>query len=253
MRAYVQQVRQDSSFYLASVQASHWFWERGYEVIPFRFQDIQAGALDEWLLHHADEMIVRAGVESVRLLLTRANRPPPPNFDLPNSLSPWIGRFTWETTLGEVRNQVDSEVPFNPFHVKPLLHHKLFKGTVVYGLRDLIASAAVPDDTPVLAQQRIDFVSEWRVSILRDKILNVSHYKGNPLLFPDVGVLQSAIEAFTERPIAFPRAFCSGSPPSSGWPVRPPASPTPRAASSDCRERSQPPSSFSSRWPPSSS
>jgi hypothetical protein len=73
----------------------------------------------------------------------------------------------------------------------------------VYGLRDLIASAAVPDNTPVLAQQRIEFVSEWRVSILRDKILNVANYKGNPLLFPDVGMMQSAIEAFTERPIAF--------------------------------------------------
>ncbi len=203
MRAYVQQVKQDSSFYLASIEASHWFWERGYEVVSFRFQDIHAGLLDEWLLERSDETVVRAGVEAIRTLLARAGRPTPPNFDLPDSLSPWICRFTWETTLGEVRNQVDSEVPFNPFHVKPLLHHKLFKGTVVYGLRDLIASAAVPDNTPVLAQQRIEFVSEWRVSILRDKILNVANYKGNPLLFPDVGMMQSAIEAFTERPIAF--------------------------------------------------
>jgi hypothetical protein len=178
MRAYVQQVKQDSSFYLASIQASHWFWERGYEVVPFRFADIQAGVLDEYLFHHPEEMVVRAGVEAIRVLLARAGRPLPPILDLPPSLSPWIGRFTWETTLGEVRNQVDSEISFNPFHVKPLLHHKLFKGCVVYGLRDLIASASLPDDTPVLAQQRIEFVSEWRVSILRDKILNVAHYKG---------------------------------------------------------------------------
>ncbi|MEQ1827671.1 MAG: ATP-grasp domain-containing protein [Pirellula sp.] len=203
MRAYVQQVKQDATFYLASLEASHWFWERGYEVVPFRFADIQAGALDDWLLNRADEMLVRAGVEATRLLLSRAGRPHPPNFDLPDSLSPWIGRFTWETTLGEVRDQVDSAVPFNPFHVKPLFHSKLFKGTVVYGLRDLIASAAVPDDTPVLAQQRIEFISEWRVSILRDKILNVGHYKGNPLRFPNVEVVQAAIESFADRPIAF--------------------------------------------------
>jgi hypothetical protein len=203
MRAYVQQVKQDSSFYLASIEAAHWFWERGYEVVPFKFPDIQAGCLDEWLIHHADEMVVRSVAEGIRLLLARAGRPAPPNFDLPDSLSPWISRFTWETTLGEVRNQVDCEVPFNPFHVKPLKHHKLFKGVVVYGLRDLIASAALPDDTPVLAQQRIEFVSEWRVSILRDKILNVAHYKGDPLLFPHVGTMKTAIEAFIERPIAF--------------------------------------------------
>ena len=163
MRAYVQQVKQDSSFYLASIEASHWFWERGYEVVPFRFQDIHAGLLDEWLLERADETVVRAGVEAIRTLLARAGRPTPPNFDLPDSLSPWICRFTWEI---------------------------LFAGS----------SQRTP---PVLAQQRIEFVSEWRVSILRDKILNVANYKGNPLLFPDVGMMQSAIEAFTERPIAF--------------------------------------------------
>jgi hypothetical protein len=203
MRAYVQQVNQDSSFYLASIQAAHWFWERGYEVVSFRFPDIQSGTLDPWLLHRADEMVVRAGVEAIRLLMTRAGRPTPPVFDLPPSLSDWIGRFTWETTLGEVRNQVDSEVSFNPFHIKPLLHQKLFKGTVVYGLRDLIASAALPDDTPVLAQQRIEFISEWRVSVLRNKILNVANYKGDPLKFPDVTTVQAAIEAFNNRPIAF--------------------------------------------------
>jgi hypothetical protein len=203
MRAYVQQVNQDASFYLASLESSHWFWERGYEVIPFRFADIQHGGLDDWLIHRPDEMLVRGSPEATRLLLTRAGRPCPPNFDLPNALLPWIARFTWETTLGEVRNQVDSAVPFNPFHVKPLHHHKLFKGTVVYGLRDLIASAALPDDTPVLAQQRIDFASEWRVSILRDTILNVAHYKGDPLRFPDAEVIRAAVDAFSDRPIAF--------------------------------------------------
>ena len=112
MRAHVQQVRQDSAFYLASLEASHWFWERGYEVVAFRFADMQSGLLDAWL------------------------------------------------------------------------HDR-------------------PDETAVLAQQRIEFVSEWRVSILRNKILNVANYKGDPLRFPDVATVQSAIEAFSERPIAF--------------------------------------------------
>jgi hypothetical protein len=84
-----------------------------------------------------------------------------------------------------------------------LLHSKLFKGVVVYGLRDLIASASLPDNTPVLAQQKVEFVSEWRVSVLRDKILKVAHYRGNPLLFPDVSSIQSAVESFSDRPIAF--------------------------------------------------
>lgn len=203
MRAYVQQVRQESSFYLASIEASHWFWERGYEVVPFRASDIAAGQLDEWLLQRPDETVARATSETIRILLSRAGRPEPPVLDLPPSLSPWIGRFTWETTLGEVRNQVDSEVPFNPFHLKPLTHQNLFRGTMVYGLRDLIPSAGLPDETPVLAQQGVTFVSEWRVSVLRDRILNISNYKGDPLRFPDVESIQNAIEVFADRPIAF--------------------------------------------------
>ncbi len=203
MRAYVQEVKQGSAFYLASLVASYWFWERGYEVVPFRLTDIDRGGLDEWLLQRPEELVVRAKCDAIRSLLIRAGRTEPPVFDLPPSLSPWIGRFTWETTLGDVRNQVDSEVPFNPFHVKPLLHQELFKGTMVYGLRDLIPSAALPDETPVLAQHGVPFVSEWRTFILRDKILNVAHYKGDPLVFPHVPTMQSAIEAFADRPIAF--------------------------------------------------
>ena len=118
MRAYVQQVNQDSSFYLSSLEASHWFWECGYEVVPFRFADIHSGQLDLWLLPRSEEMVVRAGVEAIRNLLARAGRPSPPVFDLPHSLSQWIGRFTWETTLGEVRNQVDSEVSFKHMNLK---------------------------------------------------------------------------------------------------------------------------------------
>jgi hypothetical protein len=203
MRAYVQQVKQNTTIYLATIEAAHWFWERGYEVIWFQFGDIASGVLDEWLFSRPDEMVVRASAESTRSLLARAKRPDPPVLDLPSSLTPWIGRFTWETTLGEVRNQVDSEVPFNPFHIKPLGQQKLFKGTVVYGLRDLIASAGISDDTPVLAQQKIEFVSEWRSYILRDKILGVAHYKGNPLTFPNVEVMQESIDVFVDRPIAF--------------------------------------------------
>jgi len=74
----------------------------------------------------------------------------------------FVQQVKQDSTMGEVRNQVDSEVSFNPFHIKPLMHQKLFKGTVVYGLRDLIASAGIPDETPVLAQQKIEFASEWR-------------------------------------------------------------------------------------------
>jgi hypothetical protein len=74
---------------------------------------------------------------------------------------------------------------------------------VVRGFRDLTSTASVASETPILAQQCVDFRSEWRASILRGRILNVGHYKGDPLLFPDVDRMRSALESYDDRPIGF--------------------------------------------------
>lgn len=202
MRAYVQLVKKETPIYLAMEQASHWFWQRGYEVVRFEFEDVALGKLDEDLLQKPDEMVVRGGVETIRQLLARAGKPTPPNLDLPGSLQPWIGRRVWKTTLSEVRAAVGAD-GFEPLHIKPLLHHKLFTGMVVRSFRDLIPTAGLPADTPILAQQCVEFRSEWRASILRGRILNVGHYKGDPLLFPDADRVRSALEAYYDRPIGF--------------------------------------------------
>ena len=104
--------------------------------------------------------------------------------------------------MGEVRAAVDAE-DFAPIHIKPLIHHKLFSGMVVRAFRDLISTAGVPSELPVLAQEYVDFISEWRAAILRDRILKIGHYRGDPLAFPDAQAVKSAVPAFTDRPIAF--------------------------------------------------
>jgi hypothetical protein len=203
MKVFAHQVRPDSAYYLPILSASHWFWKRGYEIETFQTSSAQEGALDVKLQQCRDETIVRATPEMLRLILRRLGFAEPPLFELPPALNPWIGRFTWETTLGQVREQVDSEISLNPFHIRPLDHRRQFKGTIVYGLRDLIPSASLADETPVLAQQKIEFVSEWRAFVLRGKVLHVAHLKGSPLRFPDAEVILAALGAYTDRPIAF--------------------------------------------------
>ena len=202
VKAFVQRVRESDAIYLPMVEAAHWFGQRGYEVIWFEIADISKGELDNDLLRNPDEMIVRGGVGTIRQLLERAGRPAPPNIDLPSSLSKWIGRRHWPSTMGKIRSAVDSP-EFQPVHIKPLNWHKLFKGTVVKAFRDLIPSASVSADEPVLVQELVEFVSEWRAFILRDKILNISNYRGNPLAFPDADAVSAAVAAFEDRPIAF--------------------------------------------------
>jgi hypothetical protein len=203
MKVFVQQVKLDSPFYLPLANAAHWFWERSYEVHRFSLTEFHDGSLDDDFTQSRDETIAFSVPEVLRLMLKRWNRPEPTRFDLPPCLTPWIGRFTWETTLGQVREQVDSEISFNPFHIRPLDQRKLFKGTIVYGLRDLIPSASLSDETPVLAQQKVEFVSEWRAFIFRDKIVHLARTKGDVLRYPDREAMLDAVHAFSGRPIAY--------------------------------------------------
>jgi hypothetical protein len=90
-----------------------------------------------------------------------------------------------------------------PAHVKPRDHHKLFTGKVIATFRDWIALAGVPDDEPVIVQEVVEFVSEWRASILRGEIVHVGHYKGDPTRFPCAATMKAALSKFTNAPIGY--------------------------------------------------
>jgi hypothetical protein len=181
----------------------YWFWERGYDVVPFSVDDLRQGKLDDDLRNDPEQTLVYGAVAIVREALKRIGRPAPPNLDFPLSIRNYADRAIFETTMGTIRAWVDSEDSRLPLHIKPRDRQKLFKGVVVESFRDLMPSSGVPDDEPVLAQETVEFDSEWRATILRGEIVNVAHYKGDPLLFPDTVILQSALARFIDRPRAF--------------------------------------------------
>ena len=203
MRVLVQQVPKGHPSHDSFERSEYLFWERGYEVIRFSYEELNSGKFDQMLIHEASTTIVRAGVGTVLLAIQRAGRTAPNIVDLPQDLWPYAARRIWESTLGEFRREaIDSEFD-PPIHVKPLVHQKLFTGLVVSRFRDLIPTAHLGDDVQILCQEALCFESEWRSYILRDKILQVCCYKGNPLLFPSPSIMQEAVTAFKERPIAF--------------------------------------------------
>ncbi|HBN74909.1 MAG TPA: hypothetical protein DD473_03615 [Planctomycetaceae bacterium] len=203
MRVLVQQINKGQPTYDNFERSAYWFWERGYEVIRFRYEELNSGKFDELLIHEADSTIVRAGVGTVLLALQRAGRTAPQIYDLPRDLWPYTARRIWESTLGEFRSEATNS-EFEPaIHIKPLIHQKMFTGLVVSKFSNLIPTAHLDDDVQILCQETLCFESEWRSYILRDRILQVCCYKGNPLLFPDPSLMQKAIPAFQDRPIAF--------------------------------------------------
>lgn len=201
MRVYLQQCGFGEPIRANLAAVDYWFRFKGYEVLPFSTTELRCGDIDHHLIDDADNTILFGGVGTVREALVRAGRPAPPNLDLPDTVRHLAARRVWESTLGEVRSLVMRGE--GPVHVKPRDRGKLFTGTVMSAFNDLIPSAHVDDSEPVLVQEVVKFRSEWRATILRGHIINVSHYKGDPLSFPDPDVMLRGLRCFTDQPIGF--------------------------------------------------
>ena len=197
MRVYIQQ--QDSDWITPNCYiAAYWFRERGYEVVPFTWDDLKEQRLDL----SADTPLV-GGVGAVKEALRQIGAPQPPNINIPASIKKWADRNVWCSTLGEFRLLVQQEPEKLPLHIKPQDRHKVFNGMVVRRFRDLIPSAHVPPETTIVVQEVVTFVSEWRVFVLNGKILNVSNYRGDPITFPAPTTITLAVAEFTDAPVAY--------------------------------------------------
>jgi len=203
MKVYSLTAKQGDPRFLQAAQGDYWFWQRGYDVVPFQREQLQAGDLDFDLTQNIESTIVYASVSVVREAVNRAGRPDPPNIDFPTELESFVGRSISESTMGEVRRWEAEEPQRLPVHVKPRDRHKLFTGAVVNKFRDFIPLSGVPAEEPVIVQEVVEFASEWRASVLRGQILNVAHYKGDPMAFPDTNVVATALLAFKSAPIAY--------------------------------------------------
>lgn len=204
MRAYIQTCKLSDSLSENAQDARYGFLQRGYEIVDFSADDLYSGKLDYVLQHEADDMVLYGGCGTVREAVRRAGAPDPVNMDLPESLRAFWGRGVTQSTMGEIRHLVSTESQLLPVHVKPLNAQKLFTGLVVREFKNLIPSASVPAETPVLVQQCVNFLSEWRAYVLRGQIINVGNYRGDPLMFPDRDTMQAGLAAYAECPV-----FCA--------------------------------------------
>lgn len=183
-------------------QTCHWFEERGYNVTRFAKEDLIKGEYN-CVLSDKENVIVYGGGIVVREALKQLGVPEPTNLDLPESLLNFLGRKIRIGTLGEIR-KIESQNPeLLPLHIKPAKKHKLFPGMLISKFADLLPTSWVKDDEPVIIQEPVDFVSEWRATILRNKIINIAHYKGDPCCFPNVKTMEAGLVEFVARPIGF--------------------------------------------------
>jgi hypothetical protein len=132
---------------------------RGLDVV--KFSDITKAPL-------AKRTIVKGQINNVRWALAALGCEQPENIDIPDALRNFAKRKIWKSTLGKVAKT--SGATF----VKPLFGQKMFHGQIFGG--ELLNKFG--SEFPVLAQERVIFDEEFRVYVLRKKIMGISRYRG---------------------------------------------------------------------------
>jgi len=129
---------------------------------------------------------------------------PVPN-DYPKSLSPFMHRRIWKSTLGEAEREV-LEGSGTAVFVKPADRRKSFTGRVFEGMDDLYGVSGVSRRQEVWCSQVVKWQSEYRVYVNQDQIVSIDCYAGNSAPPLDQVALRQALTAFQTSGEA-PRAY----------------------------------------------
>lgn len=137
--------------------------------------------------------IVVGSVEVCSDWLTRCDIPVPKAIDLllfqefcHRELKPMLMSDFKQYALESVDN-------WTPVFIKPYQQIKAFTGFVVFDPR-LISLFSYDFDGPILVQPEIDIVSEYRVYVNCQRIVDIKHYSGDPLIFPDPNQIKKCVE-----------------------------------------------------------
>lgn len=168
------------------------FERRGTPVVLYTLKRIQRRnlplSLDSFIAGDMDAM--HGAMSQLKIDI------PAPN-DYPGSLTPFLCRRVWKSTLGEVERRVlDESGP--PVFVKPSERRKNFTGRVVGLSNDSMQIGAVSRGQEVWCSEVVTWKSEFRVYVIDDDIVGMDHYAGDPDEVLDLGTVQRALAAYRE-------------------------------------------------------
>ncbi len=183
MRAYIHSMRGEP-WNEECATAQRGFEELGIQCVPFSSNDV----LDQ---SRREDVVVGGLLVTGHALAMRGIKPP--SIDYPKSLSRFLGRRVWTTTVGKIESQD------LPLFIKPL-EEKELPGTVARDMTDLGDYLACGEGYPVLCSEPVRFVSEKRFFIRYGEIADVRHYRGDPSVQCDDAVVSDIIEAYAADP-----------------------------------------------------
>lgn len=165
--------------------------DMGFECIMFsKYEDL----VDH---HHTRGEIIVGGIEMIRKRLLDFDIDPPV-IDYPDELSTYLGRIIYKSTLSYITNHPEKW----PIFIKSQ-EQKRITGRVVKGPSDLVGIGSQGEDVDLFCSSVLPIKSEYRVFVRYGKVLDIKHYYGDPLIFPDPKIIEQVIGDYKTSPDAY--------------------------------------------------
>lgn len=166
--------------------AAYGFRQMGFEVINFTtYEQLKLSEKNDVIVGYAGPVETRLRDFGISI----------PDIDYPESISKYLGRKIWTSTINTINNNPDLWGVF----VKPI-KKKSFQGRVVNSARDLIGCGSTNGDQPVYVSEVLDFISEYRTFVRYGKIIDIRHYAGEWNVFPNAEAITNCVAEYTDSP-----------------------------------------------------
>lgn len=187
MKVLIQKVIKNNKLEFANVntfQLNEGFTSLGYEIDYFTAQ-----SLDKFDL--GTDIVVVGGIPIIDKVYEKLEIKNPYLADYPWYLRSFLGREIKQSTIKQVRDSLfGKEELEKAVFIKPLPpQRKSFTGHLIYRFNDLLVTAHLPEDTKVQVSEYVDFVSEYRVFIYKQSIIDIRRYSGNCLVQPSINLI----------------------------------------------------------------
>lgn len=142
------------------------------------------------------DTLVVGYVETILASLQQLNVTPPPTNDYPSALHPYLHRRIWQNTLHELYNWVFEGNP--PVFAKPNGRKKRFTGQVFQNVNDLHRAEGASKSTLIWCSEVVNWLSEYRVFIIKGEVVGIQHYSGDPTIHIDKQIVTEALVLFEQ-------------------------------------------------------
>ncbi|MGN6150847.1 MAG: ATP-grasp domain-containing protein [Lysobacteraceae bacterium] len=120
----------------------------------------------------------------------------PPANDYPEALHPWLHRRVWRATLRDVEAGVWEGAP--AVFAKSADRLKSFTGRVFRGSDDLYFLGNVSRRQAVWCSEVVQWHSEYRVYVIRDRAVSIDHYAGDASVSLAPDIVQAAMARYRD-------------------------------------------------------